>query len=253
MAGDPSARRVTLGEHLRVARYAARLTQEDLAGDTFSKSYISAVERGKMTPSIPALRLLAERLGVSLAYLLGEEEMNPAAEPESNPESRQERQPDEDQFARRLDEARQLLLHGDSAAALERLGSQEAAKELSGAHQARWHWLYGWALLHQHQTAQAIAALEAGLQAALKSQDHRSVGLLYLVLADAHAARHEDMTAERAFQEAIHTAQQMSDYHLLSHVEEQYGAFFAERGRYQEAYEHLRLAHTASARAASDS
>lgn len=252
MAENPSARRRTLGEHLRVARYAAHLTQEDLAGGTFSKSYISAVERGKMTPSISALRLLAERLEVSLAYLLGEEEVNLSPEHAGSLESGQKHPPDEAQLVRQLDEARQLLLQGESAAALEWLGIQEAARELSSAHRARWHWLYGWALLQQQQIEQAIATLEVGLQAALESQDHRAAGLLYLMLARANAARHEDKAAERAFQEAIHTTRQISDYKLLSHMEEQYGMFLAERSRYQEAYEHMRLAQVALLHTESD-
>jgi transcriptional regulator with XRE-family HTH domain len=62
-----------IGERVQAARLAAHLTQQELAGQDYSKSYISAVERGKMTPSFQALRLLAERLGVTIAYLLGEE------------------------------------------------------------------------------------------------------------------------------------------------------------------------------------
>src|SRR5262249_18460979 len=62
-----------IGERVRAARYAARLTQDELAGQVYSKSYISAVERGKMTPSFLALGLLAERLGVTRSSLLGED------------------------------------------------------------------------------------------------------------------------------------------------------------------------------------
>jgi HTH-type transcriptional regulator, quorum sensing regulator NprR len=60
---------------------AARLTQQEVAGGHFSKSYISAIERGKMTPSVPALEYLAGRLQVPLAYLLGETELNQSASP----------------------------------------------------------------------------------------------------------------------------------------------------------------------------
>jgi transcriptional regulator with XRE-family HTH domain len=49
------------------------MTQQELAGTTYSKSYISAVERGKMTPSFQALSLLAARLGRPISYFLGEE------------------------------------------------------------------------------------------------------------------------------------------------------------------------------------
>src|SRR5215475_14462864 len=63
---------MTLGNRVRTARIAANKTQQQLAGDTYSKSYISAVEHGKMTPSVQALSVLAERLGLPVAYFLGE-------------------------------------------------------------------------------------------------------------------------------------------------------------------------------------
>jgi transcriptional regulator with XRE-family HTH domain len=61
---------------VRQARLAANLTQEELGGDIFSRSYLSAVERGKMLPSIPALAVLAKRLGVTMGFLLGESEFD---------------------------------------------------------------------------------------------------------------------------------------------------------------------------------
>lgn len=65
--------RKCLGERVQAARIAAHLTQVELAGPDYSKSYLSAVERGKILPSFQALLLLAERLGVTRAFLLGED------------------------------------------------------------------------------------------------------------------------------------------------------------------------------------
>ncbi|HEU5200393.1 MAG TPA: helix-turn-helix transcriptional regulator, partial [Ktedonobacterales bacterium] len=64
----------SLAERLRAARLAANKTQQELAGDRYSKAYISAIECGKMTPSVQALGLLAERLGLPASYFLGEGE-----------------------------------------------------------------------------------------------------------------------------------------------------------------------------------
>ncbi|HEU5231200.1 MAG TPA: helix-turn-helix domain-containing protein [Ktedonobacteraceae bacterium] len=50
------------GEHIRQLRRQCSLTQTELGGDHYSKSYVSAVERGSMTPSLVALRFFAERL-----------------------------------------------------------------------------------------------------------------------------------------------------------------------------------------------
>lgn len=243
-AENPTARLGTLGERLRTARYTAHMTQDDLAGETFSKSYISAVERSKMTPSISALRLLAERLGVSLAYLLGEQEQNP---PSPEYAAKQQYQPGEDEFVQRLEEAEQLLRGDHAAAALERLGSQEAAAAFGLPYQARWNWLYGWALLQQHREQEVHATLEQGLEAAQASQDRRSEGYLYLTRAAA-AAQREDTAAEQGFQQAAGIGEQLGDYELLGCVHEGYGAFLAQQHRYKEAYEQMLLVQTASTR-----
>ncbi|MDB5078411.1 MAG: hypothetical protein JWP00_335 [Chloroflexi bacterium] len=59
-----------LGERIRAARQERKLTQDELARDTFSKSYVSAVELGKIHPSIKALRILARRLQLPASYFL---------------------------------------------------------------------------------------------------------------------------------------------------------------------------------------
>lgn len=60
----------SVGQSIRAFRVALGLTQSQLAGDTFSKSYISQLERGSVVPSIRALSVLAERLGLTLGSLL---------------------------------------------------------------------------------------------------------------------------------------------------------------------------------------
>ena len=58
-----------LGTRLRQLRVAAGLTQSDLAGDRFSKEYVSQIERGKTRPTPQTLGWIAERLGVDASYL----------------------------------------------------------------------------------------------------------------------------------------------------------------------------------------
>src|SRR5438477_1676918 len=58
-----------LGERLRQLRVAAALTQTDLAGDRFSKEYVSQIERGKTKPTRETIDWLAERLGVDPGFL----------------------------------------------------------------------------------------------------------------------------------------------------------------------------------------
>src|SRR5919199_4289682 len=58
-----------LGRRLHELRVAAGLTQSELAGDRFSKEYVSQIERGKTRPTPQTLAWIAERLGVDVSYL----------------------------------------------------------------------------------------------------------------------------------------------------------------------------------------
>ncbi len=60
----------SLGERIKAARVAQGLTQERLAAGVATKGFISQVEHNQTTPSLPRLRLLAERLGRPLSYFL---------------------------------------------------------------------------------------------------------------------------------------------------------------------------------------
>jgi transcriptional regulator with XRE-family HTH domain len=58
-----------LGERLRQLRVAAGLTQSELAGERFSKEYVSQIERGKTRPTHETVDWLAARLGVDAGFL----------------------------------------------------------------------------------------------------------------------------------------------------------------------------------------
>ncbi len=65
--GPRPANRV--GERLRQLRIAAGLTQSELAGQRFSKEYVSQIERGKTRPTQDTIDWLAARLGTDPGYL----------------------------------------------------------------------------------------------------------------------------------------------------------------------------------------
>jgi tetratricopeptide (TPR) repeat protein len=58
-----------LGERVRQLRIAAGLSQTDLAGERFSKEYLSQIERGKTRPTKETVEWLASRLRVDSAFL----------------------------------------------------------------------------------------------------------------------------------------------------------------------------------------
>src|SRR5712692_7612474 len=61
---------------IRAARQAKKYTQSQLASPDFSVSYISAIERGQIHPSLRALEILARRLGLSSTQLLPSQEQD---------------------------------------------------------------------------------------------------------------------------------------------------------------------------------
>ena len=64
------ARRI--GQRLREARLRAGLTQQQLAGDRYTKAYVSALETGIARPSMVALSFLSQRLGLPASHFIDE-------------------------------------------------------------------------------------------------------------------------------------------------------------------------------------
>lgn len=75
-----------LGQRIRQLRTRRGLTQQDLAGEDYSKSYISAIEQGKTRPSLEALQRIASRLEILAGNLLDPDAPGfVPADPESMP------------------------------------------------------------------------------------------------------------------------------------------------------------------------
>src|SRR5437870_9740671 len=58
-----------VGQRLKRLRLARGFSQRDLSSPGVSYAYISRIEAGARTPSVKALRKLAQKLGVSVEYL----------------------------------------------------------------------------------------------------------------------------------------------------------------------------------------
>ncbi len=64
---------VRIGERIREARHRAGMTQQALAGERYTKAYVSALETGIARPSMVALTYLADRLALPASHFLDEQ------------------------------------------------------------------------------------------------------------------------------------------------------------------------------------
>ncbi len=62
-----------LGERIKQARLAAKLTQQQLCGTQITRNMLSQIENGSASPSMATLLYLAERLDRPVSWFLGEE------------------------------------------------------------------------------------------------------------------------------------------------------------------------------------
>jgi transcriptional regulator with XRE-family HTH domain len=71
---------IDFGRRLRATRRDRGMTQEAVAGQEISAAYISRIEAGQRRPELAVARLIADRLGTSLEYLVTGLEPRQAAE-----------------------------------------------------------------------------------------------------------------------------------------------------------------------------
>ena len=112
----------TLGGRIRAARHEKGFSQEALAAPEFTKSYVSAVERGKARPSLKALELMSRRLDVTMSELLAAEQA---------PEEVVDLEALEEDFVYQLDAAKHLI---DTHRAAEAIRTIHAAEQQFAEH-----------------------------------------------------------------------------------------------------------------------
>ena len=157
----------TLGERLRGLRQARRLTQRQLAGDDFTKGYISLIENGATRVSLRAASIFADRLGVGVADLL-------------QTASRSDRETE-----LRIVQAETLLGSGRAADALALASGIELTA--SGALAARVKRVRGRALTQTARSREAVRLLDEALRAFRAAGENEAVVRTLYDLALAHA------------------------------------------------------------------
>src|SRR5258708_5871100 len=150
-----------VGAKLRAARKAKKYTQGQLAAPDFSVSYISAIERGQIHPSLRALEILAGRLGLASTQLLPTRSQQ--EERLSAPLSLGERDEDEVELAL-LDAEVQIRqgMAGEAIGQLERLST----KRIKRAQQLQHRYLLGWGYFKVGQLQECDRTLTEAAQLA---------------------------------------------------------------------------------------
>src|ERR671935_183712 len=186
-----------LGERLRQLRVAAGMTQTELAGDRFSKEYVSQIERGKTRPTRETIDWLAERLGVDAGFLangVSDDQRGRVDAALSRAEALLEKGDDEGVLAE-IDETRSAVL----ATGLRELEVRALSTEA--------HVTLGRALLEQDRLGDAAAEFAAAENAfdQLSSASHRAQA--WVAQGDLAARRGQDRDAARLYRMAAEALQ----------------------------------------------
>jgi tetratricopeptide (TPR) repeat protein len=168
MASNSDLQRIgkTVGTRLREARLARKYTQSQLAQPDFSVSYVSAIERGQIHPSLRALEIFALRLGISSTDLLSKQTghaLQGISEKDAANENKQDTE-------LQLLEAQLLILQGDCRQALTLLRSL-TSDMLNSQQEIRQCYLLGIAFYHVGLLQESESVLTEALNKAIHHND----------------------------------------------------------------------------------
>ena len=198
----PSKIGKSVGERLRAARLAHNYTQGQLAAPDFSVSYISAIERGQIHPSLRALEILATRLGIPSTQLL-------PGRTQSDGGSAGALERDEDEEDLLFLNAEIAIRQGkatQSIAALEKM----TLKRLARPQLLQQRYLLGWAYLETERPQECQQILTEAIELA-KELHNDTLNLLSLyLLGEAYASMHNYAQAILSHQRCLHLLQDAS-------------------------------------------
>src|SRR5438270_8429225 len=180
----------SVGARIRAARQAKKYTQSQLASPDFSVSYISAIERGQIHPSLRALEILARRLDLPSTQLLPQYSQDGTGGGASISSPMNENAVIE----LALLEAQICILQDEAVQAIAKLGKL-ADKHLQDRQRTQQRYLLGWAYLHTAQLQKCENALVEAEKLATAQNDtysslhtHNLLGLAYAAMHNHHRA-----------------------------------------------------------------
>src|SRR6266516_1544487 len=213
----------SVGAKIRAARQAKKYTQSQLASPDFSVSYISAIERGQIHPSLRALEILARRLDLPSTLLLPESSQDGNSEGVSTSSLMNE----DAVIELALLEAQICILQGEAIQAIAKL-RKLADKNLQDRHQTQQRYLLGWAYLYTAQLQKCENALVEAEKLARAQNDTYSSLHTYHLLGLTYAAMHNHHRALQSHQtclKLLESAQPQDPFfqcHVYNHLGQHY-------------------------------
>jgi tetratricopeptide (TPR) repeat protein len=196
----------SVGASLRAARLAKKLTQSQLANPDFSVSYISAIERGQIHPSLRALEILARRLGLSSTELLpGYSQDGSKATSSTRTQVRSEQE-----IELELLEAQIAIRRGDVQQAIAQL-LNVISRDLSQRQQVQLRYLLGWAYSQTAQLQEGESVLSEALRLIKDPDDYLSAQILN-ALGTVYASMHNYTQGHQAHQSSLELLQKHSPH-----------------------------------------
>jgi len=222
----------SVGEKIRVARVALHYTQSQLAAPDFSVSYISAIERGQIHPSLRALEILAGRLGLSSTELLPKRSQQSSHQEVSH--AQPEREEDEGDIL--LLEVQLYLSQNDAKRAIELL-TRNSAKRMKRPQQL-WHrYLLGRAHLLADNLVESEQIFSNMVQTVKDANNLYLHTHVLALLGDTFAALGNSKEATLAYQRRLNVLEEaeVRDAFLIAAITMKLGIYQTELQQYEEA------------------
>ena len=230
----------TVGAKIRAARLAKKYTQSRLAQPDFSVSYISAIERGQIHPSLRALEILAIRLGLSSTDLLPQPSSNNAHPGSSSNEAVQNATDIEVQFL----EAQVAIWQNAGQRAITQL-HELASQNLTPRQRIHLSYLLGWAYAETSQFQEGEDALAEAARLVKDPNDQMSLQILNL-LGTVYASMHNYAQSLQTHQRSLEMLENMQPLNpfLMAQVYTNMGLHFTYLNKFQQAIEMFQRALT---------
>jgi tetratricopeptide (TPR) repeat protein len=166
----------SVGAKLRAARLAKKYTQGQLARPDFSVSYISAIERGQIHPSLRALEIFALRLGISATDLLAIQ----AAQDAKGVSALDATIRSEEEIELQFLEAQILIRQGAAQQAIIQLRNLTSST-LTPLQEIRLRYLLGWSYFSLALLEEGESVLAGALKLSKNSGEYLSLQILNLL------------------------------------------------------------------------